>query len=107
MDTLYFTEPFTLQSQFTIITANYWNGIGIGIRIRTRICECNVTLAATELVVMREEFEEEVGDDAGDADEEVGNNEDDISRTGLVKHKRYWIHHRCDRPAAIKQNKST
>ena len=40
MDTQYFTELFILQSQFTIITANYWNGIGIGIRIKIRICEC-------------------------------------------------------------------
>ena len=48
---------------------------------------------------MREEFKQEAGDDTCDSDEQVCDDENDVGRTGLVKHERYWVHHRGDRPS--------
>ena len=49
-------------------------------------------------VVSWEELEQEAGDDAGDSYEEVGHDENDVSRARLVKHEGGGVHHGRDRP---------
>ena len=51
------------------------------------------------LVVELEDLQQVAGDEAGDADEEVDHNEEDVCRARLFKHKRRWIHHGSYGPA--------
>jgi len=52
------------------------------------------------LAVELEEFEQEAGDDAGDADEEVDDNEEDVGGARFSEHERRRVHHRRYRPTA-------
>ncbi len=60
----------------------------------------------THSVVLREDLEEEAGDDARDADEEVGDDEDNVGRARLVEHERHRVHHRRDRPTATTEQEA-
>ena len=46
----------------------------------------------TDLVV-GEDFQQEAGDDAGDAGEEVDDDQADVGRAGLVEPERGRVHH--------------
>lgn len=55
------------------------------------------------LVVFLKHFQQEAGNDTGDANEEVDDNQTDVRCTRLVKHKGRRVHHRCNRPAEHKK----
>ena len=46
------------------------------------------------LAVLLEEFQEEAGDDAGDAYEQIDDDEEDVRSARLSEHERRRVHHR-------------
>jgi len=59
------------------------------------------------LAVVLEQLEEKAGDDAGDADEKVDDDEEDVRGAGFSEHEGRRVHHWTDRPPTRRRRRRT